>query len=316
MLSIFSLPKPFKGHIGIIQRNAVASWVKLGSSCEIVLFGDEEGIADTAKEFGVRHVPDVARNEHGTPLLNDVFAKAERIGKHDLLCYLNGDIILGSDFIQAVNSVRTWTDKFLLVGECWDVRVDEKLPFENLDWENHLRELVEQKGTSRGPWYIDYFAFNRGLYENLPPFAVGRAGFDNWLIWKARSAGAAVVDVTKAVKAVHQNHDYSHVAGGREWSYRGVEAKTNAQLAGGPAHLYMILDATHRLSTRGLKRNFGSFFRLRSRWEVGKTFCRAALQHWGWKMVEWTRPFRHALGLRKTNFTRLKVRLGSQKNSN
>ena len=29
MLTIFTIPKPFVGHIGVIQRNAIISWLNL-----------------------------------------------------------------------------------------------------------------------------------------------------------------------------------------------------------------------------------------------------------------------------------------------
>jgi hypothetical protein len=78
MLSIFAFPKPFRGHIATIQRNAISSWVRLRPQCEIFLFGDEEGTAEVAKEFGACHVSEMARNEYGTPLLSDVFEKGEQ----------------------------------------------------------------------------------------------------------------------------------------------------------------------------------------------------------------------------------------------
>ena len=81
MLSIFTIPKPFAGHIGIIQRNAVRSWLALRPSCEITLFGDEEGTAACASEFGVRHFPQLVCNEYGTPMLDDAFS-----GAHEKLC--------------------------------------------------------------------------------------------------------------------------------------------------------------------------------------------------------------------------------------
>src|SRR5262245_24272757 len=72
MLSILAFPKPFRGHIATIQRNAISSWTRLRPQCDIFLFGDDEGTAEVAKEFGVCHVPEMARNEYGTPLLSDV----------------------------------------------------------------------------------------------------------------------------------------------------------------------------------------------------------------------------------------------------
>ena len=53
MITIFTIPKPFKGHINTIQRNAIQSWMQLKPECEIILFGDDYGVSDIAKEFGL-----------------------------------------------------------------------------------------------------------------------------------------------------------------------------------------------------------------------------------------------------------------------
>ncbi len=255
-----------------------------------------------AKEFDVCHVPGVIRNEYGTPLLNGLFEKAQRLASHDLLCYVNSDIILMNDFVQAVEKVSQRRKQFLMIGECWNLDLPDLLALDQLDWEERLRSLVRQKGKPRGPDGIDYFVFPRGFYAHLPPFAIGRAGFDNWLIWKARSLKAAVVDATQAVMAVHQNHDYSHVPGGRTWSYRGEEASRNLELAGGLRHLYVTFDATHRLDTNGLKRNFGGYLRLKVRWKN-------TMGPFGWWILELTCPIRHPLGLRMATLKRLKAYL-------
>lgn len=52
MITIFSTPKPFRGHFEIIQRNAIQSWLRLRPGCEIILLGNDEGTA----EFNLRHV--------------------------------------------------------------------------------------------------------------------------------------------------------------------------------------------------------------------------------------------------------------------
>ena len=60
LLTIFATPKRFQGHIGVIQRNAIASWTHLKPKPEIILFGTDEGTAEIARGFGVkaRHVRD------------------------------------------------------------------------------------------------------------------------------------------------------------------------------------------------------------------------------------------------------------------
>ena len=105
MLTIFSIPKPFLGHIGVIQRNAVKSWLALRPECEVILLGDEEGTATCAQELGVRHCAGIARNEYGTPLLDDAFARVTAASRFPRLCYVNADIILPAAFLRCVERV-------------------------------------------------------------------------------------------------------------------------------------------------------------------------------------------------------------------
>src|ERR1700686_3381548 len=101
MFTLFAIPKHFRGHFATIQRNAILSWTRLAPRPEILLFGNEEGTAEIAHELGLRHFPEVARNEFGTPLLGDLFRKAEQQASSPLLGYVNADIILTNDFISA-----------------------------------------------------------------------------------------------------------------------------------------------------------------------------------------------------------------------
>jgi hypothetical protein len=48
MLTFFTTAKPFVGHSGIIQRNALRSWKLLDPDVEVILFGDEEGAAEVS----------------------------------------------------------------------------------------------------------------------------------------------------------------------------------------------------------------------------------------------------------------------------
>jgi len=258
MLTLFSIPKPFRGHIGVIQSNAIRSWTLLRPACEIILFGDEEGTAKTAARFGTRHVPEVARNEYGTPLLNSVFGKAQKIGSHRLMCYVNADIILMSDFLRALERVRRWSflflgRPFLLVGRRWNVPLDEAWDFAHLDWQTRLRNYVAEVGMVFTDWAIDYFVYTRGLWGDIPPFAIGRTAWDNWLIYQARFLGAPVINATNVVTAIHQNHDYSHNPRGQVGIFEGPEAKRNREMAGREFHFsFSLRDATWILTKSGL----------------------------------------------------------------
>jgi hypothetical protein len=260
MITFFTVPKAFMSDAGTIQMNAISSWLALDEDVQVILFGDDDGTAEAARELGVDHIGDVRHNEHGTPLLDGVFATAESSARHPALCFANADIILLTDFKTAAAHVASLRRPFLLVGESWDTDV---LPHRFGDGfgESDIRALP---GRKRGAGAIDYFHFSKGLYGEIPPFAVGRIAFDNWLVWRARDLGALVVDASRDVHAVHQSHDYGHVAGGFEATrYRSEEGRRNIELAGGKSHFYTRFDATHRLAHGRLRRNWGSKLRVK-----------------------------------------------------
>ena len=234
----------------MIQRNAIASWLCVHPAVRVVLAGDEAGIAETAASLGVEHVPHLARNDRGTPLLDDALRLVDERAENGLACFVNSDILLPPSLSVAAARVRAKADRFLLVGECWNVAIDSALDPTTLAWDE-----LRRRGRKRGVDALDYFVFTPGLYRDIPPFAIGRTAWDNWLVWKARSDGAAVVDATPVVRAIHQDHTYAHM-GGLGKVRTGVEALENRRLTGGGRErLYSRLDATHRLTPRRLVPN-------------------------------------------------------------
>jgi hypothetical protein len=253
MVTLFTIAKPFRGLIATIQMNALSSWARLRPPCEVILLGDEEGSVEAAQELGLRHIPQVERNEHGTPLVSSIFEIAQRASQHELLCYVNADIVLVGDFVEALREVWKRRRKFLMVGRRWDVDIGERLDFGQPGWEQDLRSYAAQRGRLHEPTGLDYFVFTRGVFDDLPPFALGRTVWDNWLIYRARSRGIPVVDATRGITAVHQNHGYSHHPQGEQEVFYGIEAKKNLELAGGGFSRFTIEDATHRLTSSGLE---------------------------------------------------------------
>jgi hypothetical protein len=244
MLTIFACPKGFDDkHIRIIQRNAIRSWLLLKPRPEVFLFGDANGVAGTCAEFGIVHVPHVETNEFGTPLLNDVFRKVESLARGKLFCYINADIMLPTDFYETVTAVAGRKRRFLMGGRPWNLDVEEELTFED-GWQRSLIDRALKEGELRSPRSCDFFVYPRGLWGHLPPFALGRSYFDNALLYRARQAGAALVDATQAVVAIHQNHSSpSHLSGSQY--LENPEAKRNKMLAEGPRRLFTWKNATH-----------------------------------------------------------------------
>lgn len=246
MLTIFTLPKPFIGHAEIIQRNALQSWLRLVPPCEIFLCGDDQGVKETAAEFNVRHLPNIKKNEFGTPLLNSAFSAVQQEASMPLLCYVNADIIIMQSLIDAVKRVNF--KKYLLIGQRWNLDVSDLIDFDDPSWEKNLEIRVSEKGELQPPFGSDYFIFPKEIEWGLPKFAVGRPGWDNWFIYRARSLHVPVVDATDAGTVIHQNHNYAHIHGSlNPNSFEGPEAVNNRVLMGSDDTSFNVGDATHRI---------------------------------------------------------------------
>ena len=253
ILTLFTSPKSFQNpHIATIQRNAIQSWVELGDQVEVVLLGEEEGTEEVAREFKVKYMREIARNQEGTPLISALFNAARTVNHSPLLAYVNADIILLPDFHDTITQVRQLASKFLLVGQRWDLDIREPLDF-STGWQQRLVETCLQAGKLHKPAGSDYFVFPRECFTVIPDFAIGRAGWDNWMIYESRCQGWKVVDCSKAIRVIHQKHDYYHLPGGQA-HYHLPETATNIRLAGGKRHIFMLQDANFIVKEGRLQR--------------------------------------------------------------
>lgn len=208
LLTLFSCPKAFTGHDAVIQTNALRNWRALG--VDIILLGDDPGVAEAAAEHGCKHIPQLSKTEYGTPLLSDIFAKAQEACTTPLTCYSNADILFPRSLLIAAQAAAGRFPQFLITGQRWDVDVTEFVTEEDI-YTAVARDLLST-GTLHGPGGMDYFLFPCGMIA-MPPFAIGRPSWDNWMIWQTFSKKIPVVDGTAFIPIIHQNHNYSHVPG-------------------------------------------------------------------------------------------------------
>jgi hypothetical protein len=245
-LTIFTAPKAFSDpHIATIQCNAIQSWLHLGPEVEVILVGQETGMEQAANELGTTHLPDVARNPEGTPLVSSIFSLARAAAQGPFLAYLNADILVLPNFVDAARKAAGQADRFLLIGRRWDLGVNQPLDFSH-GWGERLEADVQRRGRLHPPAGSDYFVFPKDLFVEMPDFAIGRAGWDNWMIYHARRQGWPVIDATPSLQVIHQNHDYSHLPGGKP-HYDLEESAHNMAMAGGQGHMFTVLDSNREL---------------------------------------------------------------------
>jgi hypothetical protein len=254
MLTFFTTGKAFRGHSGVIQRNALKSWTLVHPDVEVILFGEDEGAAEVCAELCLRHEPHVERHESGMKYLNYMFERAQNVARHEYLCYANCDIIFLDDFFHAFARATSWRQQFLMIGQRWDTDVTEPIDFTNPRWSSALRLVVQRTAFRQKRHFVDYFVFAKGLYDQVPPFVVGRSWWDHWLVWKALSRRVPVIDCSSAVLAVHQNHGYGYHPHGKEGTNEDALAQQNRTLAGNGKQLRFTADSTHAFTRKGLIR--------------------------------------------------------------
>ena len=250
LITIFITPKGFdRDHIAMIQRNAIRSWKALGDDVDILLIGDDPGVEENAKALGVRHIRDVRRNSSGTPMLDDIFRLARENSDSPLLAYVNADIILKKDFVEISRKIMNQEKKFLLVGQRWDLDVQQDLYFDN-GWEEEFNKDLAARGRRHPAGGSDYFVFPRETFTTIPAFAIGRSGWDNWMFYEARLQGWKLINCSKSINIIHQDHDYAHLPNGLP-HYRQPESAENVKAAGGNRTIFTLLDCNYVTDEEG-----------------------------------------------------------------
>ena len=287
LLTIFTAPKPFVDpHITTIQRNALRSWQLLGPEVDVILHGDDPGIAEAAAEYGMIHVPDVACNEKGVPYIDAMFQRTRQLSDAPVLAVVNADILLFPDFVTNARHALETLGDFVLVGRRWDLDITEELAFDD-GFEQRLRSEVEASGVLKGFTASDYFMFSRSVLTEVPNFTIGRAGWDSWMIYHSMQQPWPILDATSEIFIIHQNHDYSHLPDGQK-HYKLAESKRNVALGGGERNMYDQSDLRYALVNGKMVRKPANWYRMLRRAE------------------HWLHPGEEITGLRGRLFVKLK----------
>lgn len=251
---IFTVPKHFRGEFDTIQNNAIDSWLAINPKPKIILLGNEKGVAEIARQKKLIHIKKIKKNTYGTPLLNDIFAKVQKKYKKEIFMYINTDIVLTDFSIDFIKILSKKFDKFLAIGRRYEMEITDKMSKNKIKKKANFFDL-QQKSSS----WMDYFIFTSGVFEKVPPFALGRTFWDKWLVWYAIQKGISVVNITDQLFAIHQSHSYSmNNKTNLKNVWAGEQALENLKLAGGWSHSANVDDAEFKMVNKKIclqKRN-------------------------------------------------------------
>ena len=268
MITIFTTPKDFAGIIKVIQINALRSWRNLSSEIQIIIFGDSKGSKQAAKDIGAEYISKVKCSSLGTPFISDLFLQADKIAKFPILTYINSDIILPENFLSTIHITSKSLKKFLLVGHRWDMNVSNIINYDNKVERNTFWDRVKSESKQHACTGIDYFIYKRYQWKKIPDFIIGRYGYDNWMIWKARRILLPIVDATEMMQVVHQNHPYNEVILEKERSHN-KKLYINKELN--------LLDCTYKISNGKVIKKKDKDFKIRSLYRLPRIFPEISL---------------------------------------
>jgi len=198
---------------------------------DISLASEDEKYVRNATRFTQRRAPlifveEVERSTRfpSRPLINKMFEKANEISNTSMLLFTNADLIFFDDLIVTLRKLqsRFYGEDFLIIGQRFDYRVDSPLNFheESSELQQHFWKEYEQSSNRLRSihndlrWAIDFFCFTKEFWKKLnveiKPFIVGATTFDNWLVHQVVVSGKIIVDVSRTVLALHQQHPFSH----------------------------------------------------------------------------------------------------------
>ena len=175
-------------------------------------------------------VSDVATNKYNVPILGDMYTKMfQKCPDAQTYTYVNGDILGTTNFVETIEAVQS-IGEFLMVGQRTNTQWSEKYDAKhaNFSFDTHFERGVLFRTDG-----LDYFTVTKNAidWNKIPPFVVGRPGYDNWLLDHIyHNPKVALIDASKTISVIHQTDSDGNMAHGGKMVKTSVDKHYNEQL--------------------------------------------------------------------------------------
>jgi rhamnogalacturonan II specific xylosyltransferase len=184
-------------------------------------------------EVTFKVIANAKTNEHGVPILGEMYTKMfHTCPDAQTYTYVNGDIMATSNFVETIESVLPIGD-FLMVGKRTNVLWSEE---HNAKHANFNFDTQFTRGALFRPDAQDYFTVTKNAidWNKIPPFVIGRPGYDNWLVNHIyHNSKVALIDATKTVSMIHQTDSEGNVANGGDMVKSASDSEYNRRIGKG-----------------------------------------------------------------------------------
>lgn len=172
-------------------------------------------------------------NKHGVPILGDMYTKMfQKCPDAQTYTYVNGDIMGTTDFVETIEAVQSIGD-FLMVGKRTNVQWSEKhdAKHTNFNFDTHFKRGALFRSDAQ-----DYFTVTKNAidWNQIPPFVIGRAAYDNWLVDHIyHNPKVALIDASKTISAIHQTDSEGNYAQGGKMAKSSSDRNYNRRIGKG-----------------------------------------------------------------------------------
>lgn len=232
MLTIFTTCKPCDvDEFDRQQRQAMQTWKFLDPQPEVLVMGTDYGTEAICKDLGFTWVPDVAKSDPGgVPYLDSMFKIAQERAQNDHVALISSDVILFQPLMDCLQACKDKFENFCAVcRKKQQTNTDLQLDFSSKkQWVEAVTQNLRWNLETSG----DLYMFNKGFWEDIPNFVIGRCKCDTWLFWDAARRGL-LVDMTNALTIIdfYNRHEHWKKVDAGDKKAGEIERLHNASLA-------------------------------------------------------------------------------------
>jgi len=181
----------------------------------VINYSDDKGFEKLCKSTTAVCIDKVDKGDNNLPIMNSIFkcAAAQALDSQESIVFINGDIVVGEGFSKIERELNSrFGSKWMAICRRREVSLNRQLTDgEIVEVANDIIEPPSGRSTA-----IDFFALPSGSYKNISipeGFTIGRPGWDNWFVARARAKGFKVIEISNVYAIRHISHPEFHEKG-------------------------------------------------------------------------------------------------------
>ncbi|KAK8795966.1 hypothetical protein WA171_003931 [Blastocystis sp. BT1] len=203
-------------------------------SFHVLMFTKSPLLISICNRLSIEVVTQYERNPYGLPLLRDMIQQGKRLYIADNYGYINADILFSPNLFEALMNIRSnvkrkvISSSYCIAGRVADVHMsDVHLNFSSVSTFNTSLYSIPCKHGLRNRNSADIFIFSKAYpIDKMANAVIGRRKIDSYVLFFTISNKITLIDLTKAVRMLHQGRDtYNHHYGKK----RGHDYYFNSQ---------------------------------------------------------------------------------------